>query len=1302
MIDHRPKSVRPMTRFASALAAITCLWGLAIGGTQFSVHAEPVGNQIAAESTLSADSLLLDQYPNALAAYSLEKRRSDFDGDVLRVKRMSDGAEENFGFDGNGKLDISAIESWLGSSDGKATKWYSQLEGHPPLEPKSGSSGNLPVIATGGTVLTDENGNPRLEFKDTRWNVEGLPNSIDVREFTYMIGLEWKGYETGRETFFQLTSDSQDFDYPLHHYRGGKVSSMSGGFDGVFWGDVRVTTTAQSRTFYAALSRGMDNDWALFDRAEKTGSFRPDDDSNADTTTGFHLGTNSFGDQTNWNGYVYEIFIYPEMTPDQYQKMYVVVNGDGKYGPTGLHLDAMLPQKFEWQIDLYDWLETIEQSDVELPDGTISWDGTYSDVDELADIWLKTREASASSVIRSEWEWYTLDAGNGKGIEATDVVRIQHEPDGVGGIDKDGSYTGNPARSWGNEPAWLYDLDIPTNGGSGQGNDWYKDPNLGRRAMVVTAVDMMMRGISGRADMQLRQLLGYAEAYRLAGEVLSSEVRDAFERGFEAMLDDIIETGPHAVNTNLDSFGFKGMVHLYFAADSETLKTRCVEGVKRMLFGYTDGELETNHKLFASQNYSNDGGVFDPSGAVLEGSQPVWYYHGESMNSLAGMLAIAMKRSDGSLPSDWQFLKEVVKRAQEFRTYQNFHYLGKGDSKKRLIGNGKGYSGRTSNAKEQGDWQWKHMLVGDALDHPHKWAMKKASFRPLWQDALPSQSQMQTEINEALNFMDGELANTYTGQPNDWSGWTAWPKFIPYLPEEGWYSRLKTLEDGDDPKLDMPSARSGYTWNKVLGSDQPRSPFGWSYMGTDSNGKRYGFFIEGLQHQGKYGGWYGGKIETFWTEDAGIVWRSMRGKSGCDRSGVDDYSNKEDSQCWFNLDEKAGQHVWGRDENGDGFSTLIPRGRASNRTVNYNTTGSPPTVSVTTQLNDNSYERDGLENDGVLDGNLEVTNTFEVAADGLKITHSLTSDNSDEVTELWASIPAFLRASSFTMGTIGPQDDMSDATLEYYDGTAWSEIPFDTDSDGVPEIVTAEALRFGHDFNDGNGLQWVYVDLASTQDIRRSKNEYHDPSGAHAQVRTIHIDLHGDPGTTKTMPADKSVSYTIQTTDPTSEEDTSTSQVIPLQKGWNIASISISPATPAMDSVFAGIQSEITVVENEVGERYRPAEDINEIGQWDSEEAYLVHATSDTNLSIEGDSLGSSSISLEQGWNWIPYFPSSPLPVNEAVSSITEALVLLKDETGRVYLQEKDPDGLEQMEPGEGYKVYVRNSTTLTYPDDGN
>jgi hypothetical protein len=139
-----------------------------------------------------------------------------------------------------------------------------------------------------------------------------------------------------------------------------------------------------------------------------------------------------------------------------------------------------------------------------------------------------------------------------------------------------------------------------------------------------------------------------------------------------------------------------------------------------------------------------------------------------------------------------------------------------------------------------------------------------------------------------------------------------------------------------------------------------------------------------------------------------------------------------------------------------------------------------------------------------------------------------------------------------------------------------------------------------------------------------------------------------------------------------------------------------------MDSVFAGLQSEITVVKNEAGERYRPGENTNEIGQWNSEEAYLVHAKSNAELTVQGDSLEPTAIGLEQGWNLVPYFPASPLSTQEAVSSIAEELVLVKDGAGRAYIPEKSIDALDQMQPGKGYRIYVRQSTTLDYPDGSN
>ena len=47
------------------------------------------------------------------------------------------------------------------------------------------------------------------------------------------------------------------------------------------------------------------------------------------------------------------------------------VNAYWQVGPTDYN-DALLPQQFDYQVTLYDWLETMSRSDVTLQPGTFS------------------------------------------------------------------------------------------------------------------------------------------------------------------------------------------------------------------------------------------------------------------------------------------------------------------------------------------------------------------------------------------------------------------------------------------------------------------------------------------------------------------------------------------------------------------------------------------------------------------------------------------------------------------------------------------------------------------------------------------------------------------------------------------------------------------------------------------------------------------------------------------------------------------------------------------------------------------
>lgn len=77
----------------------------------------------------SAPSLLLDQLSvSASVAFSTRKIRGDYNGPCLRVRRTSDNAEQDIGFDAStGVLDRAAVLAFVGSSyPAYVTIWYDQ------------------------------------------------------------------------------------------------------------------------------------------------------------------------------------------------------------------------------------------------------------------------------------------------------------------------------------------------------------------------------------------------------------------------------------------------------------------------------------------------------------------------------------------------------------------------------------------------------------------------------------------------------------------------------------------------------------------------------------------------------------------------------------------------------------------------------------------------------------------------------------------------------------------------------------------------------------------------------------------------------------------------------------------------------------------------------------------------------------------------------------------------------------------------------------------------------------------------
>lgn len=97
-------------------------------------------------------------------AYSVRKLSKTYHGFCLRVRRGSDNALLDIGFDANGDLDTTSMISFVGNSNGFVAVWYDQ----------SGNQNNLkqvtqiyqPKIINSGVLITS-NGKPFVGFYGT-------------------------------------------------------------------------------------------------------------------------------------------------------------------------------------------------------------------------------------------------------------------------------------------------------------------------------------------------------------------------------------------------------------------------------------------------------------------------------------------------------------------------------------------------------------------------------------------------------------------------------------------------------------------------------------------------------------------------------------------------------------------------------------------------------------------------------------------------------------------------------------------------------------------------------------------------------------------------------------------------------------------------------------------------------------------------------------------------------------------------------------------------------------------------------
>ncbi len=176
-----------------------------------------------------------------------------YSGDCLSIERASDLATQEIGFDSNGIVDVAAIASFCGASDGRIFLWYDQLSGN------DGAGGyaaaGRPKIYDGATgqMVVNADGVIAWEF--------GLAARVELREVVASSEFVFATNFSTTDTLFVMLGDPSNTRY-IGVGQSGSTSTLvvsdSGSFSvgGPYFKDGVEQTIANRGDIYTAFATG--------------------------------------------------------------------------------------------------------------------------------------------------------------------------------------------------------------------------------------------------------------------------------------------------------------------------------------------------------------------------------------------------------------------------------------------------------------------------------------------------------------------------------------------------------------------------------------------------------------------------------------------------------------------------------------------------------------------------------------------------------------------------------------------------------------------------------------------------------------------------------------------------------------------------------------------------------------------------------------------------------------------------------------------------------------------------------------
>ena len=277
------------------------LWALGASGqiyiNSFTFGAAPAGG------------VLLDDYPNAAAAYSLRKLRSAYTGDCIVVRRSSNNDTLAIGFSGN-YLDTAALKTFCASTDCFVSIWYDQSTN--TRNATQTTTANQPRIARNGALLYFQ-GNQVINFVDisssaTQQRLVMPLYHVNTTQYVWNFAATATETGTNNSYAFVVGSNPNDRGFAVTNSTAAglytsvravtrRTASLVATFNGISLGNRYVQSAFADRTNIGIYVNGV------------ASTFASDANVNFSMPTNYMIGNTQVGGVT-CNIYIYELVFY--------------------------------------------------------------------------------------------------------------------------------------------------------------------------------------------------------------------------------------------------------------------------------------------------------------------------------------------------------------------------------------------------------------------------------------------------------------------------------------------------------------------------------------------------------------------------------------------------------------------------------------------------------------------------------------------------------------------------------------------------------------------------------------------------------------------------------------------------------------------------------------------------------------------------------------------------------------------------------------------------------------------------------